>query len=285
MGCKSDARKLLLELLEEPEVISAVKKSLGLLNRWEPEEDRIIGKAEVERLLQSEKTLEVLKEKARSLETELAQCQTEKETLQHKIQKLMEEKAGNDAILQTQAEQRNGRIRQLEAELARLQRDNTELNQQASRNAAEYCAVKSRLQPFLTIETAYAVFLKLSKPAMQGLARIFPNPDVEGFIACCVQMENIEAIWDYAKTRCVSGEMQDVPALAKLLVFCLSMHNLTFSPARIVQQVVNVGEPFDVEKHIRGHDSKPAGAIAAIDLPGYVNIQSGKILKKTVVRM
>ena len=50
-------------------------------------------------------------------------------------------------------------------------------------------------------------------------------------------------------------------------------------------QDVSIDDEFDEEKFIRGYNSKISGMVSDINLLGYINVVTGKIVKKSVVRV
>lgn len=141
------------------------------------------------------------------------------------------------------------------------------------------------LKPVQPWQEAYACYQQLPEEVRRDLQGIFKTPSLDGFMACGVQNDNIWALWEYAERKCQEGKTEVLQELALLLKFFVEMHNRTFAEPRHVVQTVRLGEEFDVDKHIRSSNSKPAGPVTAICLQGYENVQTKKIIKKTIVRV
>lgn len=226
-----------------------------------------------------------VKEEKRLLAERLQASEHRESELQDMIQALQQAKQESEEQWQEQRRQFDVQmdvlreeVRNLETKIRFWQGENAQLQDKA-------IALEQRLGPVKPWQEAYALYQKLPVEIQTELQGIFTISTLDGFIACGVQSENIWSLWEYAQIKCQAGEARELPVLQSLLDFFLSQHNLTFAVPRYVAQVVQAGEEFDVAKHIRSRDSKAAGRITDIFLQGYENRQTGKIVKKSIVRV
>lgn len=205
--------------------------------------------------------------------------------LQATIQVLQQAKEGAEAQWQQQKRQSDLQISVLRQEKQSLEDQKRLWQGEKDKLQDQVKTLEWRLGPVRPWQEAYMLYQKLAPDIQKELQGIFTTSSLDGFIACGVQGENIWSLWDYAQIKCQAGDAKDLSVLQSLVDFFLSQHNLTFSAPRYVAQVVQVGEEFDVAKHIRSRDSKAAGRIASVCIQGYENRQTGKIVKKSIVRV
>ncbi|ETI96607.1 MAG: hypothetical protein Q617_SPSC00043G0002, partial [Streptococcus sp. DORA_10] len=155
----------------------------------------------------------------------------------------------------------------------------------------ENCIIKykkeiSLLQnEFSSIKKAYNLFLNMDNTIKNDISEILKGDSIENFVYAGVQYKNIEAIWEYAKTRAIYGQFEDLEKIEEIIKKLLEAHNKIYKSSLYEMQEVNIGEEIDEEKFIRGYESKLRGSISHIDLLGYINLATGRIVKKSVVRV
>ncbi|KAB2954277.1 hypothetical protein F9B85_00860 [Heliorestis acidaminivorans] len=135
------------------------------------------------------------------------------------------------------------------------------------------------------VESAYAQYQSLSEKTARELTGIFKRDTPESFIACGAQLDNIDSLWEYTKQQIIAGQNTDRAELISLITFFLELHNKLFEQPLFAWQIVQPGEEFDASKHIRTADSKASGRISQVCLLGYKNVNTEKLIKKSVVRI
>ncbi|MCW2279142.1 hypothetical protein [Heliophilum fasciatum] len=156
------------------------------------------------------------------------------------------------------------------------------MRQQVKQKEEELAAFQSQYQQ---VERAYALFRSLSGKVAREITGIFKASTPAVFIACGTQADNIDTLWEYTKQQIITGQTADVGKLIELLTFFLKLYNSLFDQPPFAWQTVRSGDEFDAAKHIRTADSKVSGRITQVYLPGYINANTEKLIKKSVVRM
>ena len=131
----------------------------------------------------------------------------------------------------------------------------------------------------------FYLYQGLSETSRDALSGIFKGTSFENFLACGVQPGNIDAVWEFARSVAISGNMTDLEILEKIIAYFVSLYNGTNDSDVLAFQPVKVGDLFDVDMHIRTPDSKAAGYISRIILTGLTNAFTGEIIKKAVVEI
>ena len=145
--------------------------------------------------------------------------------------------------------------------------------------------IRSLLIRFREPEELYNTYLRLSNATRGSLSGIFKGTTVEEFIFCGVQLENIDSLWEFIKRELEEKRLSEVENMKKIFVYFFKAYNLIHeSPIYKIQNVA-IGEEFDEDKHLRSSNSRVAGRINEIMLNGFIITNTGKIVKKSVVKI
>ena len=132
---------------------------------------------------------------------------------------------------------------------------------------------------------AFYLYQSLSEQSREELTGIFKGTNFENFLACGVQPGNIDALWEYARSAALAGNLEDVSLLNQIITYFVNLYNDTNEAPILGFQNVSVGDAFDVDLHIRTQCSKPAGSITTILLTGLTNAFTGEVIKKAVIEI
>ena len=236
-------------------------------------------------LLKKDEEINALKNEKESIEYNFYKLQTENKSLSVENDKL------NDVIkkLEDEVETNSERYRdevfrrqELDLQVRDLNEKNEEKDEKISSQKSEINALNSQ---FSSIKKSYRLFLSLENDVKSDIVAILKGDKIENFVYSGVQYKNIEAIWEYAKNRAVNGQIDDLDKLQNIIENFLDAYNMIYNEPIYKIQDVGIGDEFDEEKFIRGYNSKISGMVSDINLLGYVNVVTGKIVKKSVVRV
>lgn len=147
---------------------------------------------------------------------------------------------------------------------------------------SKYLPLKSLFQKQMRV---FHMYQNLSAHSLDALTGIFKGNSFEEFLACGVQPGNIDALWEFARSEILLSRTEDLTSLRELILYFIDLYNRTGDVPILGIQDVNPKDTFDVDLHIRTQDSKPAGKIQEIILPGLTNALTGAVIKKAVVRV
>ncbi len=129
----------------------------------------------------------------------------------------------------------------------------------------------------------FYLYQGLSKHSLEALNGIFKEDSFENFLACGVQPDNIDALWEFARSEALLGNMKDVKILNTVIQYFVKLYNSTNDTPILAMQDAAPGDAFDVDLHIRTPESKTSGNIKEVLLPGLANAFTGAVIKKAVV--
>lgn len=173
-------------------------------------------------------------------------------------------------------------IRNLEADLLSTKEELAQAEKTRDEYKAKYFQFKGIFQR--QTQTFYK-YQSLSEPSKEALSGIFKGTSFEEFLACGVQPGNIDALWEFARTEAIKGNLTDVAILEDIIAYFVHLYNGTNeSPILGIQQIF-IGDTFDMDLHIRTQQSKPAGIITNVLLTGLTNAFTGEVIKKAVVEI
>lgn len=230
------------------------------------------------RLLQE---LNTIKNKNKDYEVQLKAAVNENNDLNEKIRQ-----QENQLKLQLQA------IENYKMAIRELQEKITELDNSLNQNEQENCKLKQSIaeyqKKYKRFEDIERIYSKISSEKRSALGEnIFRQADLETLFANGLQKENIMAIWNYVKDEYLAERLskEELEKFNFLLNNFIFLYNLTVANNKWQLQKVNCGDSFDEFKHSRTKDSNPAGKITEICMPGYYQVDSGKIIMKTLVKV
>ncbi|MDQ0156553.1 hypothetical protein [Robertmurraya andreesenii] len=146
----------------------------------------------------------------------------------------------------------------------------------------KYTGIKALFGEQLKI---YKLYQQLSPALKSSLSGIFRGQTIEQFLVCGVQKQNIELLWDAIKIRVVEGNDDELEELRAIFLYFFHAYNSTFDRPLYELQTVSENEKYDSELHMRTSKSRVAGYIDRVIFEGYVNTNSKKIERKSIVAL
>ncbi|OOE57131.1 hypothetical protein BZG13_12075 [Salinivibrio sp. ML323] len=126
------------------------------------------------------------------------------------------------------------------------------------------------------------LYHELSEKTQGSLRGIFKDTSTQGLVACGIQEKNIANLWDYIKNEVVNGDNADIDRVIKMFDALFERFILAY-PMFSFQEVTK-GIEFDTQQHIKHNTSKnTSGPIQHVLLRGYVNTNTNKVIKPSVV--
>lgn len=236
-------------------------------------------------LLKKDEEINTLKSEKKSIEYNFYKLQTENKNLSATNDKLKDVIKKLEDEIEINSERHRKEVfkrQELDLQVRDLNEKNKEKDEIISSQKNEINTLNSQ---FSSIKKSYDLFLSLQNDIRYDIASILKGEEIENFVYAGVQYKNIEAIWEYAKNRSVNGQIDDLDKLQNIIANFLDAYNMIYNEPIYKIQDVGIGDEFDEEKFIRGYNSKISGMISEINLLGYVNVITGKTVKKSVVRV
>lgn len=126
------------------------------------------------------------------------------------------------------------------------------------------------------------LYHELSEKIQGSLRGIFKDTSTQGLVACGIQEKNISNLWDYIKNEVVNGDNADIDRVIKMFDALFERFILAY-PMFAFQEITK-GIEFDTQQHIKHNMSKnTSGPIQHVLLRGYVNTNTNKVIKPSVV--
>jgi predicted RNase H-like nuclease (RuvC/YqgF family) len=266
---KSEFKELLLKVLEDEEVKSAI---IEIIKENVSEKEKEIKKLKSE-CREKENQIETLKNHLQKKDKEIEMLKK----LVEKFKNLFNSEKEKKAFLSNELENRSREIQELTHLKNELSKKVDGLNQEIENLKKENEFYKNSFKEELE---AYEIYKSLSDETKESLSGIFRDNSLKGFLACGVQDRNISNFYEYVKNEIIEEKNQDIKKLIKLFNFFLDRYLLAFPIYK--KQNVKIGDEFDPQLHINLSNAA-SGKIKKIILFGLENSKTGKIVKKSIV--
>ena len=126
---------------------------------------------------------------------------------------------------------------------------------------------------------------QLSDETRDQMQAVILHPDnFEAFICSCADDENFEKFWDIMSECIISGRRNDIKVLFPIFSYALDLCNETQSEKIYEVLLVEEGESFDSYSQ-RAIGEWNQGYIKDVLLPGYKNIFTDEIKRKSLVKL
>lgn len=263
----------LLILLEHPRIVEKIQEITqnSFIDTKEQDVQRNYSLSEVKKLRLE---IERLKENATADKEEIL-----------KLHSCISQLSNESNALKKENDTYNSMNEQLNFENMRIKSELSGLSVQLNIKNKQYEEQIEIIRKFDRKFHMFNQFKKLEIETLKSLKGIFKYETIENFVACGSQKENIEAYWDFIKYRVMNGNLTELRLLSDIFRYFLKLHNETSDQQVFKQQIVNLGDEFDVSLHIRTPDGKASGKIGNIYLEGYLNAVTGVIIRKSIVRV
>ena len=200
----------------------------------------------------------------------------------------------DDLVEKSELEAVQGELNRVKAQVTALKNEKQRLEGQLRGQAAEVDKARLCQKELADYKTAYGgfeqmyeLYMDLPEEMRQSLSGIMGNGDRRRFICGAVQEKHLEMFWDCAVQAVNDSGCSEADAerLRQLFDFCLKAVN--DSEGRIVFEKVQAiaGDDYDTRFMQRSRSSRQQGTVAKLLLMGYCWKQTGKLVKKALVRI
>lgn len=129
----------------------------------------------------------------------------------------------------------------------------------------------------------YQLYVQMDRRILEELSRVLTAKSPELFLCCGSQQNNLEQLWKYLSIVLGNPEYSAKHLQSLSQIFDYLFHNYCQINPNYERLCVSVGEEFDEDIHTRADkNSRVAGNISEVVLPGYRRITDGKIMKSIV---
>lgn len=129
----------------------------------------------------------------------------------------------------------------------------------------------------------YESYQSVNSYSKQLLSTVFPRDSFESFICGGAKEKSLEKIWDVTQNCCNNGEGKDANLLYEIFVYFINLVNNSYDDDVYALISVSEGDVFDSDIHIPYAGSRAQGNVNQVVLPGYMNLLTGNIVRKSVV--
>jgi len=263
-----------IELLDDEDIIKKLNKVLKQKNKT-PDNSEVMS-AEHQRQLniamQENKRLE---NENISLKSQLDKITAENDRLENQINEKQRDitnlKSYNHDIL----EKYNSNKKELDELESELSETKAELKKAKT--------VSDKLKGYFKEPfELYDRYKNLDDRIKRQISNIISDKSIMAFISSCSQYGNLEMLWDHTKYLLLNGE--DISVLRDIFGYFFELLNESAEKPPYAWSEDNTGIRYDDSRHICGYNSSAQGIVREIQLRGYVSANTGKIVRKTVVK-
>ena len=94
----------------------------------------------------------------------------------------------------------------------------------------------------------YNLYLKLSDNTKKSLENIFKGKEIDEFIACGVQEDSINNLWEYIRNEVIEDKNKDIDSLKDIFNYLFSLYIIPND--YLISQDVEIGKKFDTDYYI-----------------------------------
>ena len=163
----------------------------------------------------------------------------------------------------------------------RYNKDISVLKSRLSEAEAEKDALKST---YAETEELFNLYRNLSEDTRDSLSNVVCDVDMMHFVCSLSNEDNLRRIWEYIKgilsyEDCVS----DIESLTKIFDYFFKLYNTSLAEAVFRMDDTEIGDDYDDNLHAKARGSASSGSIRRILLRGYVSVNTGRPICKSVV--
>ena len=244
-------------------------------------------KEAVEQVRQSyEKALGEAKRKLSQLQVDKAGLLREREQLFEQCKKLQ------DQLERARAEQQKDRDdyqRSYQQACHEAEEKQAAYKEQCQKVAAwkeELEKTKAVSAPFAEALSIYEKVQSLSPQVKKRVQAYFKSQTPVSFLVCAGQENNLFSLWDIIREEMDSCTPEDKSVLLELLSYSIGRVNDSYDTPRFALRQDRVGDRFDDRVHSRSKESSVySGPIAEVILPGIFQVNTGRAMRQSVVRV
>lgn len=172
----------------------------------------------------------------------------------------------------------------VQREIASLQNNIKKLKEEKSETQKKMEDLKKALKPYEDNITMYETYHGLSLKTRTALSSVINTKTPIVFIASCSDPDHLKSVWDYTKTLLWDDNSEnEIDLLKKTITYMMEIINSVGAVPLYEPIVSEPGRKYKDESHCKGPGSKSAGTIQQVLLEGYRQINTGKVICKSVV--
>ena len=210
---------------------------------------------------------------------QIDECESSNKKLNKKICDLTEE----NERYKSKAIEMNEENKNLKVKIAELMTENRKRDgelKEAHKSIQEYRDIFKLPIDYLNMYRSLTDFTK------KGLSNVICDKNEVLFIASCSDANSLKKIWEYTKEIISSNTREDdIEKLKKIFDFFFDIYNQSQPEPVYRRDVVNVGDEFDNDIHIRSFDGGVSGNITDVLLCGYSSVNTEKPICKSLVKI
>ena len=169
-------------------------------------------------------------------------------------------------------------------EIASLQNNIKKLEEEKSETQKKMEDLKKALKPYEDNITMYETYHGLSLKTRTALSSVINTKTPIVFIASCSDPDHLKSVWSYTKTLLWDDNSEnEIDLLKKTITYMMEIINSVGAVPLYEPIVSEPGRKYKDESHCKGPGSKSAGTIQQVLLEGYRQINTGKVICKSVV--
>ncbi|MCB5279962.1 MAG: hypothetical protein LHW59_10640 [Candidatus Cloacimonetes bacterium] len=282
-------KKLLLRLLEEPEIMQRIREICAASDSDIIAEDEAKPSSRNDEKGMKKINAELVRQK-----NEIQDLKRENSSLQNKNSELKKEAIELEKSRQKIAEECSRQIRQMQEEHNNalceinvlLKNAQEELRRQQGINRSQQAELNATKQKFSSFQDIFVLYQGLPDSLRESLKGIFRGGDLPSFIICGAQNENLLAFWDFCKVEFNRGNLAHRVELLKIFDFFFELVNSKlFESPYYAKQELALGMSFDRDKFSSTSDSRVSGPLTELLLQGIVYATNGTIVRKSLVKV
>ena len=281
--------KLRAVLAADSQAPAAVSDAKEKEPRWIPGEQKT--KEVAGQVRQSyEKALEEAKRQISQLQAEKAGLSRERDRLSQQCKKLQDQLV---EVRNAQQRDRDAYKRNYQQVLYEAEKKQADYEAQCQQQKHQVVAWKEKLErlnavsaPFEETLSMYEKVQSLSPQVKKRVQAYFKSQTPVSFLVCAGQENNLFSLWDIIKEEMDSCKAADKSILLALLSYSIGRVNDSYDTSRFALRQDQVGDRFDDRVHSRSKESSVySGPITEVILPGIVQVNTGRAMRQSVVRV
>ena len=141
---------------------------------------------------------------------------------------------------------------------------------------------------YATAEAVVRVYQQIPDDLRQGLhSLVGDGTNAVTLLVRLSQQDVLMNLWDYTMHQIVHGDLEreTIAALARLVEQSLKLVNASRPTPLFAVQDIRIGERFQPNDMQKTPESRQQGTVRAVLLPGYQYLETGKLVKKSLVEV
>jgi len=275
-----DTNKIEQQDDEEEAMCRLKQRLLKLFDRDKDVQDKIISfsaakeQNNAQLIKDKEAAIQRLSEENRRLKDEFNSLQKTLGEKQHRLAGIEEK----NRIMEDDL----GRVKN---EAAALTGENKRISGELNEATALAEALKRKYEPIRELEDIYHAYNKLPRDLKDSMAGFIRGDSLLSFVISGARDSRIEKFWEFCRIEVQkSNGLEYSRELASIFSFFFTKINASAEPSLYELIIPPKGTKFDEDSMIPSNNSPSKnGAVDSLVLPGYIGMNTGKVIKKAVV--